>query len=441
MRSSTYRSMSKSQKIHLNATNHNKSKQGYYLKKGVKHIHASSKTGLNKFNSHRGYGLDKQNKFKSSSNLAHTLTQAPGLGSNRVFQSDKFRSSNRSNSPRLNLSSIKNPIKIKIKKHSDIQKPNIKSKPVSIDEQEENLINKQSNKVKNNSQKVQSIGSQSKSNQFKSSLKDKAPLETASLQNRRLKSRIDSSKSYVNKKGLKKIPSRTLSKFTSISSQKKPKYRILQEKPLDSSAQKLTSNDKLKKQTRASEYLKSRSRALEILKKSKSQDLQRNKANLDLPLLSPGNTKNTPDSSPMNRIDKIKLKNKSGLKSESTRLTLEKSAIQNTIKWELGLGERWDKIEQNLLFGQCIGEGSFARVYDGFDKVLKNAVAIKVIKKKLFKTDKKRKLVQIEVDILSRMNHRNIVKFERLLEDHKRVCSNHFYFENNFNFILDFHRN
>lgn len=134
MRSSTYRSMSKSQKIHLNATNHNKSKQGYYLKKGVKHIHASSKTGLNKFNSHRGYGLDKQNKFKSSSNLAHTLTQAPGLGSNRVFQSDKFRSSNRSNSPRLNLSSIKNPIKIKIKKHSDIQKPNIKSKPVSIDE-------------------------------------------------------------------------------------------------------------------------------------------------------------------------------------------------------------------------------------------------------------------------------------------------------------------
>jgi serine/threonine protein kinase len=60
-------------------------------------------------------------------------------------------------------------------------------------------------------------------------------------------------------------------------------------------------------------------------------------------------------------------------------------------------------------------------VYDGFDKVLGKPVAIKVIKKKLFTTEKKRYLVQVEIDILSKMVHANIVKFERLLEDHKRV--------------------
>ena len=128
----------------------------------------------------------------------------------------------------------------------------------------------------------------------------------------------------------------------------------------------------------------------------------------------------------MNRIEHHKPKFFQGQKSESTRLTMEKSAIPNTIKWDLSPGERWDKIEQNLLFGQCIGEGSFARVYDGFDKTLKQAVAIKVIKKKMFKTEKKRKLVQLEIDILSKMIHPNVVKFERLLEDHKRVNIHNF---------------
>lgn len=101
-------------------------------------------------------------------------------------------------------------------------------------------------------------------------------------------------------------------------------------------------------------------------------------------------------------------------------MTLESTDVHR-VKWNLSLGENWDKIEDNLLFGQCIGEGSFARVYDGYDKVLKQAVAIKVIKKNQFQTDKKRELVQLEIDILSKMNHKNVVKFERLLEDHKRV--------------------
>lgn len=101
---------------------------------------------------------------------------------------------------------------------------------------------------------------------------------------------------------------------------------------------------------------------------------------------------------------------------ESTRRTEEKSKVH--IKWE---GSKWPDIQSQLLFGQCIGEGSFAKVYDAFDKVLKKAVAVKVIKKKMFKSNKKRKLVQMEVDILSGLSHKNIVKFYRMLEDHKRV--------------------
>jgi hypothetical protein len=117
---------------------------------------------------------------------------------------------------------------------------------------------------------------------------------------------------------------------------------------------------------------------------------------------------------------------KPSLKNESTRVALESSSGDILIKWDLTPGDRWDVIEQNLVFGQCIGEGSFARVYDGFDKVIGKPVAIKVIKKKMFTTEKKRYLVQVEIDILSKMVHGNIVKFERLLEDHKRVKQHKF---------------
>ena len=104
--------------------------------------------------------------------------------------------------------------------------------------------------------------------------------------------------------------------------------------------------------------------------------------------------------------------------SSSTQVNEESSMSDILIKWE---SNQWPKIETHLVFGQCIGEGSFAKVYHGFDKRLKKSVAIKIIKKKLFKSEKKRRLVQMEVDILAKMRHKNIVHFERLLEDHKRV--------------------
>ena len=88
------------------------------------------------------------------------------------------------------------------------------------------------------------------------------------------------------------------------------------------------------------------------------------------------------------------------------------------ILWE---NDEWPKILSHLHFGHCLGQGSFAKVYEGFDKLYKKQVAIKVIEKKRLKDKKRRGFVEKELKILSMMNHNSIVKMIRLLEDHKRV--------------------
>lgn len=80
-------------------------------------------------------------------------------------------------------------------------------------------------------------------------------------------------------------------------------------------------------------------------------------------------------------------------------------------------------IRAELKFGDCLGQGSFAKVYEGFDKKLKIPVAIKVIDKRKIKDSevKKKALIEEEVYIFSKLDHPNIVKFLRLVEDAKRV--------------------
>jgi hypothetical protein len=82
-------------------------------------------------------------------------------------------------------------------------------------------------------------------------------------------------------------------------------------------------------------------------------------------------------------------------------------------------------IRTELKFGDCLGQGSFAKVYEGFDKRLKIPVAIKVIDKRKIKDTetKKKALIEEEIYIFSKMDHPNIVKFIRLIEDFKRVTS------------------
>lgn len=78
-------------------------------------------------------------------------------------------------------------------------------------------------------------------------------------------------------------------------------------------------------------------------------------------------------------------------------------------------------IEDELTFISCLGQGSFAKVYEGFDKKKKINVAIKVIDKRKILEPKRRNLIQTEISILSRMKQKNIAEFYRLIEDHKRL--------------------
>ena len=95
---------------------------------------------------------------------------------------------------------------------------------------------------------------------------------------------------------------------------------------------------------------------------------------------------------------------------------------QAVVHWADNINGQDIRIE--LKFGDCLGQGSFAKVYEGFDKRLKIPVAIKVIDKRKIKDSetKKKALIEEEIYILSRMDHPNISKYIRLIEDVKRVA-------------------
>jgi hypothetical protein len=91
------------------------------------------------------------------------------------------------------------------------------------------------------------------------------------------------------------------------------------------------------------------------------------------------------------------------------------------IKWSSNPAD-FPKITNELYFGSLIGEGSFAKVFEGFDKSKKRRVAIKVIKKKVYMDKKKEYLMQNEVDIMwATRKVPEIVQVSRVLEDYKRV--------------------
>lgn len=91
---------------------------------------------------------------------------------------------------------------------------------------------------------------------------------------------------------------------------------------------------------------------------------------------------------------------------------------ETTILWK---EEIKINVEDELTFTSCLGQGSFAKVYEGFDKRNNMKVAIKVIDKRKVLEPKRRALIQTEINILSKMKHRNIAEFYRLIEDNKRL--------------------
>ncbi len=106
------------------------------------------------------------------------------------------------------------------------------------------------------------------------------------------------------------------------------------------------------------------------------------------------------------------------------KIKINQSSTRGTQESELTILWRDDiklDVEAELTFISCLGQGSFAKVYEGYDKRLKQSVAVKVIDKRKILEPKRRALIQTEVNILARMKHKHIGEFFRLIEDHKRL--------------------
>jgi tRNA A-37 threonylcarbamoyl transferase component Bud32 len=71
----------------------------------------------------------------------------------------------------------------------------------------------------------------------------------------------------------------------------------------------------------------------------------------------------------------------------------------------------------DLAINQVLGKGAFATVYEALDKSNGSSVAVKVFDKRLLKDQSKRKEVQNELDLISKLDHPNIIKLVRVAED------------------------
>lgn len=57
-------------------------------------------------------------------------------------------------------------------------------------------------------------------------------------------------------------------------------------------------------------------------------------------------------------------------------------------------------ITEMFAFGDCLGQGSFAKVYSAFDKNLGKTVAVKVLDKKKLMHGRRRQMAQMEIDVM-----------------------------------------
>lgn len=108
---------------------------------------------------------------------------------------------------------------------------------------------------------------------------------------------------------------------------------------------------------------------------------------------------------------------KSSPREEST-LPSPSRAHRFLIKWT---ASAWPKIEEEIRVDKLLGQGSFAKVYQGFDLVRKIIVAIKVLDKRKISEMGFNKMAEKELEILQLVKHPHIGNFERMLEDKNRV--------------------
>lgn len=93
---------------------------------------------------------------------------------------------------------------------------------------------------------------------------------------------------------------------------------------------------------------------------------------------------------------------------------------QKKIKW-YGVVSDFPNIKDEIKMGSSLGKGSFASVYNGYDKKLDKDVAVKVYLKKNQIPRERKEFVQNEIDVMSRIDQDGIVKYIRTIEDDKCV--------------------
>ncbi len=104
-------------------------------------------------------------------------------------------------------------------------------------------------------------------------------------------------------------------------------------------------------------------------------------------------------------------------REESTRPTV----LLQTVKWN---APSWPRIEEEIRVDKLLGQGSFAKVYQGVDLNGKAIVAIKILDKRKIAELGFQKMVEKEIEIIQLVQNSHICRFERMLEDAKRVVSN-----------------
>ena len=129
------------------------------------------------------------------------------------------------------------------------------------------------------------------------------------------------------------------------------------------------------------------------------------------------------ESNPYHRFMK---KQKEQRQEENVEL-LQQMKQNIRIQWKPTAEETFPDIDSQLKIGFKMGEGAFATVYEGFDKVIRKNVAIKVFdKSKLLQSEKRIELIQKEIDVISKIpSHPNICEFYRVVEDRKKVRPAH----------------
>ena len=91
--------------------------------------------------------------------------------------------------------------------------------------------------------------------------------------------------------------------------------------------------------------------------------------------------------------------------------------------------ENFFKITSKYVFGDCLGQGSFAKVYAAYDIDTHQELAIKVLEKEKMSQGKRREMAQLEIDVMREMmlkrknkeDAANLCELYALYEDKKRV--------------------